>query len=84
MRVPIREFKSHISQYLRSVVAGEPVIITVHNKPVARVEALPAEGGDSLATIRGVVWSGGKPTGCSIRLLGPGKTAADTVIEDRR
>jgi len=88
MRVPIREFKTHISQYLRSVAAGESVIITVHNKPIARLEPLAGVvEGDALARLReakGVSWQGGKPKGAQVDLQGAGSLAADMVNEDRR
>lgn len=75
MKIPMREFKAHLSHYLREAAAGEPVVITVHNKAVARLEAIVSAPGkaSSLTGIRGVNWSGGKPAGCQVRLQGDGK-----------
>ena len=41
--VNIHEAKSHLSEYLALVEAGEPVIIARRNKPVARLVAFGAE-----------------------------------------
>ncbi|MBI5014273.1 MAG: type II toxin-antitoxin system prevent-host-death family antitoxin [Deltaproteobacteria bacterium] len=38
MEASVRELKEHLSRYLRAVEAGEPVVITRHSRPVARLE----------------------------------------------
>ena len=88
MEVSVRELKVHLSRYLRLVREGEPVLITSHAKPVARLEPVtpPTGGGpiERLASAPGVKWSGGKPQGARVRLgRGPG-TASEAVLKDRR
>lgn len=38
------EAKTHLSEYVARAEAGEEVIITRHNKPVAKIVALTADG----------------------------------------
>lgn len=40
METSVRELKSHLSEYLRHVAAGEDVVVTSHGKPVARLTAV--------------------------------------------
>jgi prevent-host-death family protein len=88
MEVSVRELKGHLSRYLRLVQEGQPVLITSHAKPVARLEpvVVSAEKDPAarLADAPGVSWSGGKPKGTRVRLRGEGATAAEVVLEDRR
>ena len=44
MTVTIRDLKNRLSEYLRRVQAGEPVIVTDHGRPIARV--VPLEPAD--------------------------------------
>ncbi len=37
MQASIRELKAHLSEYIRQVIAGETVTISVHNRPVAQI-----------------------------------------------
>lgn len=84
--VSVRELRDHLSEYLRSVEAGATVIVTSHNRPVARLVAAeaPPEG---LPEIPGVRWSAGKPTlsrpvdECPIN---DGEPLSDWVIANRR
>lgn len=41
MEVGIRELKSHLSQYLAKVRAGEVVVVTDRGEPVARIVPTP-------------------------------------------
>ncbi len=88
MEVSVRELKAHLSHYLRAVQGGEPVVITSHDRPVARlerVEALPSRNeAERLACAVGIAWSGGKPGGTRVRLGPGGLSAADIVLDDRR
>jgi prevent-host-death family protein len=88
MEVSVRELKVHLSRYLRMVQEGEPVVVTSHAKPVARLEAVAAptarDPAARLADAPGVSWSGGKPKGARVRLRGEGATAAGVVLEGRR
>ena len=87
MQVSVRDLKEHLSHYLRAVQAGEPLLVTSHNKPVARIEPIAEgiglEGVARLAAAEGVRWAGGKPAGTRIVPAGGGKTAAEMVLEDR-
>jgi prevent-host-death family protein len=89
MLVSVRELRAHLSQYLKAVEQGESVLVTVRNRPVARL--VPADEGvgigDELARLLdmpGIQWDGGKPQGAQIRLRTGKKTASEMVLEDRR
>jgi prevent-host-death family protein len=88
MEISVRELKEHLSKYLRLVQAGEPVLITRHEKPVARLEPVhtveAVDPADRLRSAQGVVWSGGKPRGSRVRLEPGARSASDMVLEDRR
>ena len=84
----VRELKEHLSKYLRLVQAGEPVLVTRRERPVARLEpvnaAEVADPVERLKSAQGVVWSGGKPRGARVRLEPGARSASDLVLEDRR
>ena len=88
MQISVRELKVHLSRYLRLVQEGEPVLITSHSKPVARLEPVkppPAQDPlDRLASAPGVKWSGGKPQGARVPLGHGSGTASEAVLEDRQ
>ncbi len=44
-RVGIRELRQNASEVLRRVAAGEPVEVTNHGRPVARIVPIPAGSG---------------------------------------
>lgn len=86
MEVSVREFKSHLSSYLARVQDGEELVVTSHNRPVARVSGLAAglpPGIAALLAAGQAEWHGGKPAGARIKLAPQGKSLADMVIEDR-
>ena len=85
MQASVRDIKDNLSKYLRLIHEGEEVMITSHNKPVARLQAT-ASPPENLPNIPGVRWCAGKPEYQSINTLPKikGKTLADTVLEDRR
>ncbi len=37
MRTSVRELKDHLSDYLRRVQQGEEIVVTSHNRPVAKL-----------------------------------------------
>ncbi len=85
MQASVRDFKDNLSKYLRLVNDGQEVIITSHNKPVARLQATLSPPGD-LPEIPGVTWKIGKPdySGPSDQLAEiNGKTLAEIVLENR-
>jgi len=85
MQASVRELKNNLSKYLRLIREGEVLVITSHNKPVARLQATVSPP-QELPNIPGVDWRAGKPD-FSSRAPRPkikGKTLADTVLENRR
>jgi prevent-host-death family protein len=86
MEVSVREFKSHLSNYLARAQGGEELVITSHKHPVARVIGMPVDvpSGIMLLLQTGEAeWHGGKPMGGKTRPVISGKTMADMVLEDR-
>lgn len=96
MEISVRELKNQLSKYLRKVAAGDEVVITSHNRPVARltkvqevVEEKPTHQVllRRLKTMSGVyIAKGGKPKGARkpIRIKPGEKSLADIVLEERR
>lgn len=85
--VSVRELKTHLSNYLRRVRAGESLVVTSRRRPLARLTPVPQPGTDELAwvsALEDVHWAGGKPKGGRHRPVVRGKTAAERVVEDRR
>jgi prevent-host-death family protein len=41
--IGVRELKAHASAVLREVSAGAEIIVTMHGRPVARIESIAAE-----------------------------------------
>lgn len=41
MRASVRELKDHLSDYLRRVQNGEEIVVTSHNRPVAKLVPVP-------------------------------------------
>jgi len=84
--VSVRELRDHLSEYLRAVETGATLVVTSHNRPVARLVAAepPPEG---LPEIPGVRWSAGKPRlskPISERPINMGEPLSDWVIANRR
>ena len=86
--VGIRELKRNLSEYLRSVKAGEKVVITDRKKEIAVIVPFSKvdDQGKIIQLVReGVAdWSGEKPRGMSARIRSKGKTVSEAVVEDRR
>ena len=86
--VGIRELKRNLSEYLRSVKAGEKVVITDRKKEIAVIVPfrMVDDQGKILRLVReGVAdWSGEKPRGMSARIRSKGKSVSKAVVEDRR
>lgn len=90
-RIGVKEFKDHVSQFLRRVRQGERLLITDRGAPVASLaphtEAAEVRSAWELVDSGAATWKGGKPTGGA--RPGParairGKTTAQMVLEDRR
>ena len=86
--VGIRELKRNLSEYLRSVKAGEKVVITDRKKEIAVIVPFRKvdDQGKILQLVReGVAdWSGEKPRGMSARIRSKGISVSEAVVEDRR
>ncbi len=86
--VGIREFKAHLSEYLRRVKAGETIVLTERGKPVGEVSApklTTLERVRMLAESGAVAWSGELPDP-DLEPAGevaPGRSVADLLIADR-
>jgi prevent-host-death family protein len=88
VRVNIREFKAHLSAYLRRVKAGEVVEIAERGKPIGRLipQGMPVEERMEMMARMGLVVLGRgklKPRKPVARARGK-KTVADILVEDRR
>ena len=88
-QVSVRDLKTHLSEWLGRVQAGEVVEVTSHRKPIARITAVkPAEAPSNplqKAREAGLIsWNGQKPNlPPPVKLRGTGKLLSDIVIEDR-
>lgn len=86
MRVSIRELKNNLSKYLQMTASGEPVIVTSHNKPVAKITPIPQSENErmqKLMRIEGIVWTNKKPHGGKTRPVIQVKMVSDYVLEER-
>jgi len=91
IEIGIRELKGRLSEFIARARAGETIIVTLHNRPVAQIVPLgPVDPVvDELRALAGkgvVEWSGGKPLG-----FPPGEgpklrgslSVADIVVQER-
>src|SRR5215217_7839981 len=90
MKVSIRELKDRLSEHLRTVQGGQSIVVTSHDKPVARLCPVPSEsasGVERMLDIGIARWNGKKPRGAGrrrpVKLRGLGKTMAEIVLADR-
>jgi len=87
MRVAINELKARLSRCVAQAQAGEVIVITSHNKPVARLTGMPTAapaGLQAMIASGAVTWSGRKPLPISpVRLAPGGLPLSVMVIEDR-
>ena len=87
MQVAIHELKAQLSRCIAQASAGEVIVITSHNKPVARLTGMPpaAPAGLQAMIVSGAVsWSGRKPVlNAPVRLTPGGVPLSDMVIENR-
>lgn len=86
MQVSMREFKSHLAQYVSQAQSGQLIELTSHRKVVARLAGVsPADGSPvSRLLAAGVaVWRGGKPEGAALILQPKGTLVSKMVLDDR-
>ncbi|MEX0617950.1 MAG: type II toxin-antitoxin system prevent-host-death family antitoxin [Pseudohongiellaceae bacterium] len=100
MKVPVRTLKNSLSEYLRRASAGEEILITSHNKVVAKLVAPeladkisdqdPQEYSTEklmqrLRSLPRAQWKGGKPKRRpGISPKRGDRTLAEQILEDRR
>ncbi|PIV88263.1 MAG: type II toxin-antitoxin system prevent-host-death family antitoxin [Hydrogenophilales bacterium CG17_big_fil_post_rev_8_21_14_2_50_63_12] len=96
METSVRELKTHLSEYLRHVAAGEEVVVTSHGKPVARLTAVLPRAlteaereAEAIAKLEALPWvrpgRGGKLMGSTrpIKIAPGDKTLSEIVSEMR-
>ena len=86
MDVNIRELKSHLSEYLLRVEAGDTIVVKNRNREVARIVPATVDRHlEKLCSTPGISWRGGKPGGMQAPkpISGRGQVS-DIVREDRR
>lgn len=86
MQVSMREFKSHLSQYVEQAQAGQSIELTSYRKVVARIVGVPPTDSTGVARLlaAGVAsWKEGKPAGVMFKLQAGGKQMSAMVLEDR-
>lgn len=86
MQVSMREFKSHLSQYVERAQAGQLIELTSYRKVVARIVGVPQADSTGVARLlaAGVAsWKEGKPAGARFELRPGGKPMSVLVQEDR-
>lgn len=86
MQVSVRELKNNLSKYLKLVRRGEPVVVTSHQTPLARLLPIPEienVGLRRLLQLDWIRWNGKKPRGGTLCPEIRGKTLAESVLEDR-
>lgn len=86
MQVSMREFKSHLAQYVEQAQAGQSIELTSHRKVVARIVGVPPTGSTGVTRLlaAGVAsWKEGKPVGAKFKLQAGGTPMSAMVLEDR-
>ena len=82
----MREFKSHLSQYVEQAQSGQSIELTSYRKVVARIVGVPPTDSTGVARLlaAGVAnWTEGKPAGAAFKLHAGGKLMSAMVLEDR-
>jgi prevent-host-death family protein len=89
-QVSVRDLKTHLSEWLGRVQAGEVVEVTSHRKPIARITAVNPAASTSSSPLQKAIdaglisWNGQKPNlPPPVKLRGKGKLLSEIVIEDR-
>ena len=87
MQIAMNELKAGLSSYVARARSGEVIVITSHDKPVARLIGAPADVPQGLAGLVAsgdAQWAGGKPADFQpLALPGHARSMADRVLEDR-
>ena len=87
MKLAMRELKKGLSSFVARARAGETIVVTSHDKPVARIIGIPSidsSGVARLVALGAAEWRGGKPALLPAVKLGmSGKALSEMVLEDR-
>jgi prevent-host-death family protein len=91
MTAGIREFKNHLSRYIRMIEAGERVEITVHGRIVAELVPASSPGDSKPSNIERLIAAGvisvptesGDPLDHPSQIRLPRGTAASLIDDDR-
>ncbi len=90
--VGVREFKNHLSEYLRRVKAGEVVEVTERGKPIARLFATEPASDEKAVEARiwemvaqgKAHWSGCRPRPYTPEIAAkPGTSLSDLIVKER-
>jgi prevent-host-death family protein len=89
-QVSVRDLKTHLSEWLGRVQAGEVVEVTSYRKPIARITAVNSAESTSSSSLQKAIdaglisWNGQKPNmPPPVKLRGKGKLLSEILIEDR-
>jgi prevent-host-death family protein len=90
IQVSVRELKTHLSEWLSRVQAGEVVEVTSHRKPIARITAVKSAEPTATNPLQKAIdaglisWNGRNPEiPPPVKLNDGGPLMSDIVIEDR-
>ncbi len=90
VRVPVGEFRTQLSRFLRRARAGETFVLEERGRPIARLE-MPSRPLTAMEKIRRMIksgeahWSGRRFTPPDVPVhVAAGTSVADIIIEDRR
>ena len=89
-QVSVRDLKTHLSEWLGRVQAGEEVEVTSHRKPIARITAVKPAAAAPTSPLQKAIdaglisWNGQNPViPPPVKLNDGGPLMSDIVIEDR-
>jgi prevent-host-death family protein len=89
-QVSVRDLKTHLSEWLGRVQAGEVVEVTSHRKPIARLTAIKQPDSSAANPLQNAIdagivsWNGQKPMfPPPVKLNDGGPLISEIVIEDR-
>ncbi len=87
MQIAIHELKAQLSRCVAQASAGEVIVITSHNKPVARLTGVPSgapAGLQAMVASGAAAWSGRKTAlNAPVQLSPGGRSLSEMLIEDR-
>jgi len=85
---PFRDLKTHLSQHLKRVRSGAPLLVTERGRSIATISPVEApadiDWAHQLVAEGRAHWNGGKPGGATRPAKITGKPASSIVLEDRR